>query len=60
MPPSSRGALEAANEKTPSRFSKMRIKQKKSHPKGVFHKAGFTYHKKQICRGDQWSPAGVQ
>ena len=24
---------------------------------GALHKAGFTYHKKQICRGDQWSPA---
>jgi hypothetical protein len=31
-------------------------KQKKP-PSGVFHKAGFTYRKKQICRGDQWSPA---
>ena len=24
---------------------------------GALHKAGFTYHKKQFCRGDQWSPA---
>ena len=24
---------------------------------GALHKTGFTYHKKQICRGNQWSPA---
>ena len=33
---------------------------KKHLQRGVCHRAGFTYHKKQICRGDQWSPAGVQ
>ena len=37
-----------------------RHQKSRDTPRGAYHIAGFAYHKKQICRGDQWSPAGVQ